>query len=166
MMNFKFYLIVILSVCATFLQAQNEDQYVIAMVANDTILDGNSFEYKVVIRNMKGDFTPPHFNDFDIVGGPNLMSNMQFVNGAMFREKSYTYILRARNVGQYYIEEAYLSVDGENIETQAMPIMIVDNPEQIKQEYLIGQNSKSDVFFPESLKKEQKKKIKKPLKKI
>ncbi|WP_235297281.1 BatD family protein [Portibacter marinus] len=151
-------------------EGENIDKYITAMVASDTILEGNSFEFKIVIRNLKGDFTPPSFSDFDIVGGPNLSTNMQFINGNMFRESTYTYYLKARQVGEHYIEESYLEIEGENIETEAIPVYILDNPEQIKKEYKINGDTRSELIFPYpfgrpdstiDLKKRSKRKLKK-----
>ena len=127
---------------------ENIDKYMTAMVANDTILDGNSFEFKVIIRNLKGDFTPPTFANFDIVGGPNMSTSMQYANGDMFREMTYTYYLKARKLGEHYIEEAYLEIDDGNMETAAISIYIMDNPEEIQQEYRISSNTRSDFVFP------------------
>lgn len=168
-MKINLFLGILLILAATIqnVNAQNEDQYMISVVANDTILDGNHFEYKIIIRNMQGDFTPPLFESFDIVGGPNLSSSMQYNNGTMFREKSYSYFLQARNVGQHYIEEAILIVDGKAIETEAIPVFVVSNPEMIKENYRIGSQSQLNKAFPKLEAQPQiEKKKKKPLKKI
>lgn len=127
---------------------ENIDKYITAMVAKDTILEGSTFEFKIVIRNLKGDFTPPSFSDFDIVGGPNMSTSMQYINGNMFRESTYTYYLRARKVGEHYIEESYLEIEGENMETAAIPVYVVDNPEDIRKEYRIKDGRDAEFVFP------------------
>lgn len=147
------YIFLIFLVLATYVfgHTQNEeniDKYMTAMVASDTILDGNSFEFKIIIRNLKGDFTPPEFENFDIVGGPNMSTSMQYINGSMFREMTYTYYLRARNIGQNYIEEAYLEIDNTNMETEAIPVFIMDNPEELREDYRISSQTKSPLVFP------------------
>jgi hypothetical protein len=164
-------ILIILLVLATSLIAQaqdkeNIDKYITAMVASDTILDGNSFEFKIVIRNLKGDFTPPVFENFDIVGGPNMSTNMQYVNGNMFREMTYTYYLRARNIGPNYIEEAYLEIADGSMETEAIPVYIMDNPEELQQDYRINSNSRSSLVFPFSKPQEDSNKPKKPKRKL
>lgn len=144
----------------------NIDKYMTAMVASDTILDGNTFEYKVIIRNLKGDFTPPTFANFDIVGGPNMSTSMQYTNGDMFREMTYTYHLKARKVGEHYIEEAYLEIDDGNIETEAISIFVVDNPEEIQKDYRISPNTKSELVFPFGKIEQDEKKTTKPKRKL
>jgi hypothetical protein len=145
---------------------ENIDKYMTAMIANDTILDGNSFEFKIIIRNLKGDFTPPQFENFDIVGGPNMSTSMQFVNGSMFREMTYTYYLRARNVGQNYIEEAYLEIETGNMETEAIPVYIMDNPEELRQDYRINSKTTSPLVFPFKQHGDESEKPKKPKRKL
>jgi len=158
-----------LSICSQ--DQENVDKYITAIVASDTILEGNSFEFKIVIRNLKGDFTPPNFSDFDIVGGPNMSTSMQYINGNMFRESTYTYHLKARKVGENYIEESYLEIAGENIETSAIPVFIMDNPEQIQKDYKIRGQGHSELIFPfhfgdQDSTIELKKKTKRKLKRI
>ncbi len=145
---------------------ENIDRYITAIVASDTILAGNTFEFKIVIRNLKGDFTPPTFADFDMMGGPNLSTSMQYTNGNMFRESTYTYYLRARKVGENYIEESYLSIDGENMETAAIPVYIVDNPEAIERDYRIRNKADSELVFPFSDPSKEQTKPKKPKRKL
>ncbi len=160
---------ILLGTCLQNSFGQKTEKFIKATVASDTILHGNAFEFKIIIRNLKGDFTPPNFTDFDIVGGPNLSTNMQYTNGQMFKETSYSYFLRARNVGEYFIEESFLIVDGEEIQTEAIQVFVQDNPEEIKHNYRIDQDSKYSLFFPpeyQQKEKEKKKKPKKPLKKI
>jgi len=147
-------------------EEENIDKYMTAMIASDTILDGNTFEFKIVIRNLKGDFKPPSFASFDIVGGPNMSTNMQYNNGSMFREMTYTYYLKARKIGEHYIEEAYLDIDSGNIETEAISVFIMDNPEHIQQEYRITSDTKSEFVFPFGKESKEPKKSKRKLKKI
>ncbi len=129
-------------------QEKENNRYIKAVVASDTILDGNTFEFRIIIKNLKGDFTPPQLVNFDVVGGPNISSNMQFINGSMTKELSYTYILRAKNIGELYIEESYLDIDGESLETPPIPVLVLDNPEQIKKQYSIEYNSDNSLFSP------------------
>ena len=152
-------------------QAQNEeniDKYITAIVASDTILDGNAFEFKIIIRNLQGDFTPPTFSNFDIVGGPNMSTSMQYVNGNMFRESTYTYFLKARNLGEQYIEESYLKLAQEDMETEPISVYILDNPEQIRKDYRVSSKTESPLIFPfgKQSEPELKKKPKRKLKKI
>lgn len=159
--------LLLLIVVNTPLLGQDEDKFIKTYIAADTILDGNAFEFKIVIRNMKGDFTPPALGDFDIVRGPNISSSMQFINGKMFRESSYSYYLRSRKSGEVYIEESYLDINGEVLETQAIPVLVLDNPEELQVEYKLqsgtaGEDFVKEVILPNGIKKKNsKRKLKK-----
>ena len=147
-------------------EEENIDKYMTAMIASDTILDGNAFEFKIVIRNLKGDFKAPTFASFDIVGGPNMSTSMQYTNGYMFREMTYTYYLKARKIGVHYIEEAYLDIDNGNMETEAISVYVMDNPEQIQQDYRITPETQAEFVFPFGNMNQEPKEPKKPKRKL
>lgn len=160
--------ILIASISKLKAQELEEDRYIKAFVASDTILDGNTFEFRIIIKNLKGDFTPPQLMNFEVVGGPNISSNMQFINGHMTKELSYTYILRAKNIGELYIEESYFDMEGESLETPPIPVLVLDNPEQIRKQYSIEYNSDNSLFSPFQIvpKEDEPAKKKRKLKKI
>lgn len=130
------------------LVAQESNQYVKTFVAQDTVLHGNAFEFRIVIKNMKGDFTPPTFSDFDVVRGPNISRNMQINNGQMSKESSYTYALRARKIGEIYIEESYFSTSDGVLETQPIAIIVMDNPEAIEKFHSLRHDNHAQIYDP------------------
>ncbi len=128
--------------------SQNEDKYMKAIVASDTILHGNSFEFKIIIRNLHGDFTPPSIENFNIIGGPNMSSKMLYNNGELLKESSYSYVLEARKVGEYFIGEVTLTLESEDIQIPPIPILVVENPDKIKKKYYIDEKAKTSFSFP------------------
>jgi len=100
-----------------------------AIVSNDTVLLGNFIIVKFSIKNTKGDFKAPQFNDFDIISGPNSSSMFTMVNGSTTRESSYTYYLLPKMEGELFINPAYLSINDKSLETSIKKIVVLPNPE-------------------------------------
>ncbi len=100
-------------------------------VSTDTVLLGNYFEVKFTIENAQPNFSPPEFTDFDIVGGPNQASSFSMINGQVSRSASFTYFLKPREEGVYYIDAAAIEVDGKLIETPPVEIFVLPNPDGI-----------------------------------
>ena len=46
-------------------------------VTTDTLLFGNKMGIKYTIKNAQGDFDPPDFSGFYVVGGPNVSSQFE-----------------------------------------------------------------------------------------
>lgn len=132
-------------------QAQEPEQFMKAIIANDTILNGNYFEFRILIKNMKGNFVPPSFSNFEIVGGPNYKSNIKFINGNLTKEVLYTYILKPKNTGLLHIEEAFFKFEGEqDFISEPIQVLVLDNPDNLKQEYKINYDSETIVFSPQN----------------
>ena len=144
------------------LQAQEGNQYVKTFVAQDTILDGNAFEFRILIKNLKGDFTPPTFSDFDVVRGPNISKSMQIINGEMSKESSYTYALRPRKIGENYIEESYFNTSDGVLETQPIAIIVMDNPEEIEEYHSLRHDTDAQIYDPFKIQIPEETKTKKP----
>ena len=82
--------------------------------------------------NQNGDnFTPPTFNGFNVVGGPNQSVSNSWVNGVRSFSKSYTYFLTPTRKGKIAIAQASIEIDGEVYKTTPVQIEVtqaVNNP--------------------------------------
>ena len=82
--------------------------------------------------NQNGDnFTPPSFNGFNVVGGPNQSVSNSWVNGVRSFSKSYTYFLTPTRKGKITIAQASIEIDGEVYKTTPVQIEVtqaVNNP--------------------------------------
>ena len=82
--------------------------------------------------NQNGDnFTPPSFNGFNVVGGPNQSVSNSWVNGVRSFSKSYTYFLTPTRKGKITIAHASIEIDGEVYKTTPVQIEVtqaVNNP--------------------------------------
>ena len=117
-----------------FLGAQENVKFTIT-VSTDSILLGNYFEVKFSLENANGEnFQPPSFQDFVVIGGPNTASSMTMINGKVTQSKTYSYYLEPKDIGNYYIEPASIKVEDGFMETEPISIMVVPNPDGIKQQ--------------------------------
>lgn len=104
-------------------------------VSSDSILLGNYFKVSFALESAGGEnFQPPLFENFDVVSGPNYSSSFSMANGKVNQSVSYTYYLRPREVGNYYIEPASIAVGKEVLETSPVAVIVVPNPEGVIQE--------------------------------
>lgn len=82
--------------------------------------------------NQPGDnFTPPDFNDFNKVGGPNQSVSQQFVNGKSSYQLSFTYFLEPQKRGKLTINQATINIDNKIYKTTPVTIEVgkaVDKP--------------------------------------
>lgn len=103
-------------------------------VSMDSILFGNYFQVVFSLENAKGeDFQAPAFEEFQVVSGPNFSSSFSMINGDVTQSVSYTFYLEPKEIGNYYIEPASIKVEEKILETDPIEILVVPNPEGIKQ---------------------------------
>jgi len=114
--------------------------------------------------NQNGDnFTPPSFNGFTVVGGPNQSVSNSWVNGVRSFSKSYTYFLTPTRKGKITIAHAAIEIDGEVYKTTPVQIEVtqaVNNPNSpqaranaIADEnlHLVAEISKRNPFLNEAI---------------
>ena len=101
----------------------------------DTLYFGNYLGIKYSIKNAQGDFQPPLFEGFDIVGGPNVSSQFSMINGEVNQSSSYEYILRPLGIGEYFISGANLKQGNDELISPEVVIYVVENPLGIRQDY-------------------------------
>jgi hypothetical protein len=103
-------------------------------VNNDSILLGNRFSVTFSLKNGQGeDYSFPDFTGFVKVGGPNMSSQMNIINGAVSQSVQYTYFLEAHEVGDYYIAPASVKIGDRYLETTPLLVRVFPNPEGIIQ---------------------------------
>lgn len=117
-----------------FLVSAQDNVSFTAEVSSDSVLMGNMVKVVFTIDGKSDDFQAPYFKEFDLVSGPNVSSSFSMINGTASHKTAYTYYLKPKEVGSYYIEPASVAVDGQILETMPVPIMVVPNPEGIIQQ--------------------------------
>ena len=103
-------------------------------VSADTLYIGNDLGIKYTIENMQGDFQRPDFEGFGIVGGPNVSNQFSMINGKVSQSASYEYFLRPESTGLYLIPSAALKQENREYFAPEIFILVMDNPEQIRQD--------------------------------
>lgn len=110
---------------------QDEPQFSVT-VSNSSVLLGNYIEVTFTLKNSGGSkFEAPQFEGFDIVGGPNQSSSFSMMNGVTTQSISYTYYIKPKDIGNLYVEPAFIDADGKTLETQPIEILVLENPDGI-----------------------------------
>jgi len=116
-------------------------------VSNTEVLLGNYIEVTFILKNAKGQkFEAPNFKNFDIVGGPNQSSSFSMMNGKTTQSISYTYYLQPKEIGNFYLEPAFIEADGLTMETQPIEILVLENPDGIIQKPKQQTPNHLDIF--------------------
>jgi hypothetical protein len=92
---------------------------------------GHTIEVTYHIEDLSGDFKPPKFTGFDVVGGPNHTSSFSLMFGKMSQSQSYTYRLRPKSEGTLLIEPAFLHLENDVLHTDPIEITVQPNPNGI-----------------------------------
>ena len=83
------------------------------------------------IMNQNGDnFSPPDFENFQIIGGPNQSIKTSYVNGERSFSKTYSYFLQPLKKGSIRIKQASIEIDGEEYKSLPIEVLITDSVSQ------------------------------------
>lgn len=113
--------------------------------------------------NKDGDnFSPPNFEGFRVVGGPNQAVSNSWINGKRSFSKTYSYFLSPLSKGNVTIGQATIEVDGQVYKTSPIAVTITsavqlnqdgDNADYIASEnvHLVAEISNSNPFLNEAI---------------
>lgn len=117
-------------------------------ISNDSILMGNYFEVAFTIENASiKKFEAPDFEGFNIISGPNQSSSMVMNNGTVAQSLTYSYYLEPLDIGNYYIQPAFVDTGEDIIESAPLEVIVLDNPDGIIQGP--QQRNRKDLFNSE-----------------
>ncbi len=104
-------------------------------VSTDSILMDNYFEVKFILENANGqNFEAPDFSEnFNVLSGPNFSTSMSIVNGDVTQSMTIKYLLEPKDIGAFYILPANVETSGQILETAPLEVLVVPNPDGIKQ---------------------------------
>lgn len=106
--------------------AQNGAQF--KMSVPDTVGMDGYFEAEFILENASGQkFTPPDFEGFRIVGGPNQSSSFSMINGKTTQSLTYTYYLEPVETGNFIVGEASIQTDRGELFTQPQAIVVLEH---------------------------------------
>ncbi len=119
-------------------------------VQPDTLLLGNQLQVSFKLENGNSqDFTPPAFEGFSVVAGPNMSSSMIMTNGAVSQSVTYSYYLEAKEAGVFFIPPAKIQAEEGALFTEPLEVIVLPNPDGIIQKNPGSNNSfgwDSDFF--------------------
>ncbi|WP_435578287.1 BatD family protein [Gilvibacter sp.] len=113
--------------------------------------------------NKDGDnFTPPDFDGFRVVGGPNQSVNNIYANGKKTYSKTFSYFLSPMSRGKFTIKQATVEIDGELYKTLPLTIEVTaavdvpkdgNNAEYVASEnvHLVAEVSKRNPYLNEAI---------------
>jgi hypothetical protein len=91
---------------------------------------GQRFQVTWQLDANGSDFTAPQISDFQVLGGPNQSTSMQYVNGSMSQSISFSFVLRAAKEGEFVIAPAKIQVGGDIITSNELKISVVKGQQQ------------------------------------
>ncbi|HMG14538.1 MAG TPA: BatD family protein [Saprospiraceae bacterium] len=142
----KISLLVLFTVICTSIFAQ--DKSISVEISPDSVLMDNEIEVNFTVENAQvKKFDAPAFKDFELVGGPFSSSMMQIINGEMTSKQTYTYLIKPKSPGSFFIEPAFVDTkEGGTLETQPIEVKVHANPGGIIQKKN-PKNQDWDEFF-------------------
>lgn len=113
--------------------------------------------------NEDGDnFSPPSFEGFTVIGGPNQAVSNSWINGVRSYSKTYSYFLAPKQKGRFTIGQAEITIDDEVYKTVPITIEVTEavaqpkdgnNSEFIASEnlHLVAEISKTSPYINEAI---------------
>ncbi|MBI1225658.1 MAG: hypothetical protein GC192_10520 [Bacteroidetes bacterium] len=135
--------------CITFALSQDKPVKFTVSVSTDSILMDNYFEVKFILENADGkNFEAPDFSQhFNIISGPNFSTSMSIVNGDISKKMTITYFVEPKETGLFYILPASVTSNDKVLETSPLEVLVVPNPDGVKQTLPHGDNNNYQFNF-------------------
>jgi hypothetical protein len=109
-----------------------------ASVRETTVADNERFQVSFTFSgksiNNLSKFTPPSFENFLILSGPNQSTSIQIINGEQSASLTYNYVVQAKSVGTFTIGSASIEQEGNTHKTEPIKITIVKGADKPKQQ--------------------------------
>ena len=122
-MKTRYYITLLLFLCTNFLFAQ--DARFTASVSSTQVGTGEQFEVTFSVNGNGDRFTPPDFNGFQVLSGPNVSNSITSINGNTTVSNAYSYILAAVKEGTITIGTASMVVNGRRLQTSPIRMTVV-----------------------------------------
>ncbi len=96
-------------------------------VSSSTVEIGQQFQVTFTINAAGGNFSPPSFENFKVIGSPSQAQSMQVINGQVTQSTSISYLLIAQKKGTFTIGSASVKIDSKTRKTKPITIKVVGN---------------------------------------
>ncbi len=104
-----------------------------------------SFTFSGDDVNQLKNFSPPNFNQFILLSGPNQSTSMQIINGQVSASRVFSYILRARNIGTFTIAPATVEFKNKTLKTEPLKIEVTQGSQRQQQQQQQGTVSSQQI---------------------
>ena len=91
---------------------------------------GQRFQVTWELNANGSGFVAPEITNFQVLGGPNQSTSMQYINGSMSQSISFSYVLRASQEGEFEIGPARIKSGGNVGESNSLTINVVSGSSQ------------------------------------
>jgi hypothetical protein len=140
----------LVTLCFAFLFQQiNIAQDFTASVNETTIADNERFQVSFTFSgssiNNLSKFSPPTFENFIILSGPNQSTSIQIINGAQSASLTYNYVVQPKGVGTFTIGSASITQEANTYKTESIKITVVKGADKPKQQKNDDQISESEI---------------------
>jgi len=118
-------------------QASYSQQFV-ASVEEINAYDNEPFQVSFTFSgpniNNLSNFSPPSFENFMILSGPNQSTSIQIINGSQSASITYSYVLQAKSVGNFTIGSASINQSGKTYKSNSLIIPVLKGRAKLKQQ--------------------------------
>ncbi len=100
-----------------------------ASVNQTTVADNERFQVSFTFSgssiNNLSKFSPPSFENFLILSGPNQSTSIQIINGAQSASLTYNYIVQPKSLGTFNIGSASIQQESNTYKSDPIKITVV-----------------------------------------
>lgn len=110
-----------------------QDVKLIAAVDRNPVGLNDQFTYTLEVSGSASGFPDPglpNFADFRILGGPNVSTSVQIMNGSMSSSKSYSIVLLPRKTGTFVIPAVSVNYKGKTYQSNSVKLTVVQQGSQ------------------------------------
>lgn len=132
MKQIKKYILSIFILLTTFCFSQNDEAVTFqAKVSKDKLALNERLRIDFTMNKDGDNFTPPNFEGFRVLMGPNQSISNSWINGKRSFSKTYSYVLSPTARGKFSIKQATVQIDNETYKTLPVTVEVgaaVDKP--------------------------------------
>ena len=98
-----------------------------AFVSKNKVAVNETFQVSFKLENAQSrNVNFPSLEDFQVLGGPNTSTSMQFINGQTTQSVTYSFYLRPVKTGKFTIGPATVNINNKELTTQSIAIEVVN----------------------------------------
>ena len=116
----------ILFVCIILTQSILAQVSFTAQVNTDQVPLNDMIQIDFTMNSDGDNFSPPTFEGFSVLSGPNTSVSYAFTNGRKSFKKSFSYILQPKRKGRIVIGKANVQIEGTTYQTEPITITVTD----------------------------------------